>query len=104
MMLYEEAQFNLTDAVSQNIPAFKNVKVWGADGALEVPVRPMTVQDLLRQTAGLSFGGYAEFHSPVDKLYDEADLFNPDITNTEITEHIASLPPHLPLNGLRGDY
>ena len=104
MMLYEEALFNLTDAVSQYIPAFKNVKVWGADGALEVPVRPMTVQDLLRQTAGLSFGGYAEFHSPVDKLYDEADLFNPDITNAELTERIASLPPHLPLNGLRGDY
>ncbi|MGB3700425.1 MAG: serine hydrolase domain-containing protein [Anaerolineales bacterium] len=92
MMLYEEALFNLTDAVSQYIPAFKNVKVWGADGALEVPVRPMTVQDLLRQTAGLSYGGFTESQSPVDKLYDEADLFNPDITNAELTERIASLP------------
>jgi CubicO group peptidase (beta-lactamase class C family) len=92
MMLYEEALFNLTDQVSQYIPAFQDVKVWSADGALEAPVRPMTVQDLLRHTAGLSYGGYAESQSPVDKLYDEADLFNPKITNTEQTERIASLP------------
>ncbi len=92
MMLYEESLFNLTDAVSQYIPAFKKAKVWGADGTLEAPVRPMTIQDLLRQTAGLSYGGHAESQSPVDKLYDEADLFNPNITNAELTERIANLP------------
>ena len=92
MMLYEEALFNLTDTVSQYIPAFKDVKVWGASGSLETPTRPVTVQDLLRHTAGLSYGGYEESQSPVDKLYDEADLFNPKITNTELTERIARLP------------
>jgi CubicO group peptidase (beta-lactamase class C family) len=92
MMLYEESLFNLTDVVSEYITGFKNAKVWGADGALESPVRPMTVQDLLRHTAGLSYGGYAESQSPVDKLYDEADLFNPNITNAELTERISSLP------------
>ncbi len=92
MMLYEEALFNLTDAVSQYIPAFKDAKVCGADGALESPIRLMTVQDLLRHTAGLSYGGCAESQSPVDKLYDEADLFNPKITNAELTERIANLP------------
>jgi len=51
MMLYEEGLFNLIDAVSQYIPAFKDVKVWGEDGAMESPIRPMTVQDLLRHTA-----------------------------------------------------
>ena len=92
MMLYEEARFNLTDQVSQYIPAFQDIKVWSADGAQEDPLRPITVQDLLRHTAGLSYGGYAESQSPVDKLYDEADLFNPKITNTELTERITSLP------------
>ena len=92
MMLYEESLFNLTDAVSQYITAFKNAKVWGADGALEAPVRTITIQDLLRHSAGLSYGGYTESHSPVDKLYDEADLFNPNITNAELTERIANLP------------
>ncbi len=92
MILYEEALFNLTDAVSQYIPAFKNAKVWGADGALEAPARPMTVQDLLRQTAGMSYGGFTGSQSPVDKLYDEADLFNPNLTNAELSERIANLP------------
>jgi len=92
MMLYEESLFNLTDPVSQYISAFKNAKVLDADGGLEAPVRPMTVQDLLRHTAGLSYGGYAESQSPVDKLYDEADLFNPNLTNAKLTERIANLP------------
>jgi CubicO group peptidase (beta-lactamase class C family) len=69
MMLYEESLFNLTNPVSQFIPAFRDIKVLGADGALEPPVRPMTVQDLLRHTAGLSYGGYDESASSVDKLY-----------------------------------
>ena len=69
MMLYEESLFNLTNPVSQFIPAFRDIKVLGADGALEPPVRPMTVQDLLRHTAGLSYGGYDESASSVDRLY-----------------------------------
>lgn len=92
MMLYEEALFNLTDEVSRYIPAFKDVKVWGARGALESPVQPMTVQDLLRHTAGMSYGGFEESLSPVDKLYDEADLFNSKITNQEFTDRLTSLP------------
>jgi CubicO group peptidase (beta-lactamase class C family) len=92
MMLYEEALFNLTDPVSQYIPAFNDVKVMRPDGELENPKRPMTVQDLLRHTAGLSYGGHIESNSPVDKLYDEAELFNPQITNTEFTARVADLP------------
>jgi CubicO group peptidase (beta-lactamase class C family) len=92
MMLYEEIRFNLTDEVSQYIPAFKNLKVLGMDGTLESPTRPMTIQDLLRHTAGLSYGGYPESQSPVDKLYDEADLFDQKISNEEFVGRINSLP------------
>jgi len=92
MMLYEEALFNLTDEISQYIPAFRDVKVWGAGGKLDIPNRPITIQDLLRHTAGLSYGEYAQTQSPVDKLYDEADLFNLDLTNEEVVSRIANLP------------
>jgi len=92
MMLFEEALFNLTDPVSQYIPAFKDLSVYAANGELEVPIRPITVQDLLRHTAGLSYGEYSVSNSPVDKLYDEADLFNPKITSTEFTRRVAELP------------
>lgn len=92
MMLYEEALFNLTDTVNQYIPEFTHTKVWGAEDKLEDPCRPITVQDLLLHTAGLSYGGHLESHSYVDKLYDEADLFNPDVSNRELIERIADLP------------
>jgi CubicO group peptidase (beta-lactamase class C family) len=92
MMLYEESLFNLTDAVSKYIPSFKDVKVWGANGVLENPIRPITIQDLLRHTAGLSYGGYAESQSPVDKLYDEAGIFTNKISNAEAVTRLASLP------------
>ena len=65
-----------------------NAKVWGMSGTLEAPIRPMMVQDLLRHTAGLSYRGYAESQSPVDKLYDEADLFNTKITNAELIDRV----------------
>ncbi len=92
MMLYEETRFNLTDPVSDYIPAFKDVKVWVGEGELVPPGRSITIQDLLRHTAGLSYGGYKESQSPVDKFYDEADLFNPKITNTEVVDRISSIP------------
>ena len=92
MMLYEESLFNLRDEVSQYIPAFKNVKVLNADGRLETPLHPITIQDLLRHTAGLSYGGYAETKLPVDKFYDEADLLTNKITNEEFVKRITSLP------------
>lgn len=92
MMLYEESPFNLTDRVGEYIPAFKNVRVWGPNGVLETPLRPITIQDLLRHTAGLSYGDYAVSQSPVDKLYDESDLFNRNITVEEMTARIAGLP------------
>jgi len=92
MMLYEELLFNLTDEVSQYIPEFKNMKVMSADGKLEAPLHPMTIQDLLRHTAGLSYGGYAETQSPVDKLYDESGIFTNKITNEEAVKRLAQLP------------
>ena len=92
MMLYEEPLFNLRDEVSQYIPAFKDVKVLGADGKLETSLRPMTIQDLLCHTAGLSYGGYAETKLPVDKFYDEAKLLTNKITNEEFVKRITSLP------------
>lgn len=92
MMLWEKSLFNLTDPVSWYIPMLADVKVWGSGGVLEDPLRPMTIQDLLRHTAGLSYGGYDDSGSEVDKLYDEADLFNKQISNEEFTARVASLP------------
>lgn len=92
MILYEDSLFNLTDLISDYIPAFTGVKVFGRNGELVEPLKPITIQDLLRHTAGLSYGGFEKSRSAVDQLYDDADLFNKSLTNQEITERIASLP------------
>ncbi len=92
MMLYEESRFSLGDPISQFIPAFEDVKVMTDDGDLVEPIRPISIQDLLRHTAGLSYGEYETSRAPVDKLYDEADLFNRNLSNQEMTARLASLP------------
>jgi CubicO group peptidase (beta-lactamase class C family) len=92
MMLFEESLFNLTDPLSNFIPAFNNVKVLGVDGSLEDPLRPITVHDILCHTAGLSYGGYDESLASVDKLYDEADLSSNRLSNSEFADRVANLP------------
>jgi CubicO group peptidase (beta-lactamase class C family) len=98
MMLVEDGKLALTDPVSKYIPAFAGVKVGvekrGDDGkvtlALESLARPITIEDLLRHTSGLTYGfhGYGIVHG----LYAEADLFNADLGNAEFVERIAGLP------------
>jgi CubicO group peptidase (beta-lactamase class C family) len=92
MMLYEEGLVRLADPVSRFIPDFKKVKVWVNEGELADLTREITVYDLLTHTAGLSYGDYEETHTPVDKLYDQADVFNTDMTLQEMVQRIAGLP------------
>jgi CubicO group peptidase (beta-lactamase class C family) len=98
MMLVEDGRLKLDDPVSRYIPAFADIKVGvekpGDDGkpapALEPLDRPITIEDLLRHTSGLTYGFYGD--NAVRKLYAQADLFNGDLTNAELAERIAKLP------------
>jgi CubicO group peptidase (beta-lactamase class C family) len=96
MMLVEEGRLSLGDPVSKYIPAFADVKV-GVEKPDEQPAlvlepvnRPITIEDLLRHTAGLTYGFYGD--NAVRKLYAQADLFNGDLDNAEFAERIARLP------------
>ena len=98
MMLVEDGKLRLDDAVSKYIPAFADAKVGvekpGENGrpalALEPLNRPITIEDLLRHTSGLTYGFYGD--SEVRRLYAQADLFNSDMSNAEFVERIAKLP------------
>jgi CubicO group peptidase (beta-lactamase class C family) len=98
MMLVEDGKLALDDPVSKYIPAFAGVKVGvenrSDDGkvtlALEPLNRPITIEDLLRHTSGLTYGFYG--YGIVHELYAEADLFNADLGNAEFVERIARLP------------
>ncbi len=98
MMLVEDGKLKLDDPVSKYIPAFAETKVGvekrGDDGRLTLvrkPLsRPITIEDLLRHTSGLTYGFNGG--NLVRKLYAEADLFSSDLTNAEFAELIAALP------------
>jgi CubicO group peptidase (beta-lactamase class C family) len=63
LMLMEEGRIALDDPVTRFIPQFADLKVRGG----HAPTRAMTVLDLLRHTAGFTYG----FHNrtPVDAAY-----------------------------------
>src|SRR4029434_4159073 len=80
------------------LPAFKDVKVW-TDGGEVAAQRPMTVQDLLRHTAGLPYGELTQNAAVKDALA-KAGLFKPgviefdarDMTGAEQIERLAKIP------------
>jgi CubicO group peptidase (beta-lactamase class C family) len=71
LTFYEEGKLPLNAPISNWLPQFKEMKVGkvDADGNLTtVPAKnPITVQDLMRHTNGLTYG--ARGNSPVHKLY-----------------------------------
>jgi CubicO group peptidase (beta-lactamase class C family) len=98
MMLVEDGKLALDDPVSKYIPDFADVKV-GVERpdesgkpalALEPLKRPITIEDLLRHTSGLTYGFYGD--GAVRKLYADADLFNSDVDNAEFVKRVAALP------------
>jgi CubicO group peptidase (beta-lactamase class C family) len=104
MMLWEEGQFLLNDALAKYLPEFGRMKVAvPRDGNIElVPAaRDITIQDLLRHTSGLTY----EFRgtAPVQKMYMEAKVYRRNQTNADQAATLAQLPlMHQP--GARWEY
>jgi CubicO group peptidase (beta-lactamase class C family) len=98
MLLVDDGRLSLDDPVARYIPAFADLKVGvetrddKAAPALQLePLhRPITIEDLLRHTSGLTYGFYGD--SAVRKLYAGAGLFEGDFDNAQFAERIARLP------------
>jgi CubicO group peptidase (beta-lactamase class C family) len=93
MALLEEGHFLLTDPIAKYIPEFADQKV-GVDnnGKLDLvpPVRPITIQDLLRHTSGITYDHTGD--GLVQQLYKQSRLRSRKITNAEHAALVASLP------------
>jgi CubicO group peptidase (beta-lactamase class C family) len=98
MMLVEDGKLSLDDPVAKYIPEFADLKV-GVERpdqsgkpvlGLEPLNRPITIEDLLRHTSGLTYGFYGD--SAVRKLYANSDLFDGDFDNAQFAARIAKLP------------
>ncbi|WP_083519278.1 serine hydrolase domain-containing protein [Bradyrhizobium jicamae] len=99
MMLIDAGKLSLTDPAAKFVPAFADVKVGvasvAADGMtpflkLVPPDRPVTIEDLLRHTSGITYdyiGGKL-----IDKAYKDSGLFDGKFDNKRFAERIARLP------------
>jgi CubicO group peptidase (beta-lactamase class C family) len=90
MMLWEDGRLLLGDPIARFIPAFAEPKVMTARGELVAAERPITVQDLLRHTSGLTY----EFrgNGPVQRAYMDAKIFRRNQTNADQAATLAGLP------------
>ena len=91
MMLVERGRLLLSDPVSKFIPGFSKLTVdAGPEAAAQPARRGPTVQDLLRHTAGLTYGFTGD--SPLQRRYREALGSGRSLSNEAFAQRIAELP------------
>ena len=97
MMLVDRGRIKLDDPVAKYIPSFAGMKV-GVERKDEsgkvvldlVPLRrPVTIEDLLLHTSGITYGFYGP-RGPVKAAYD--GIYLGDFDNAEFAERIAKVP------------
>ena len=98
MMLYEEGKFQLNDPVAKYLPEFARMQVaieekdpqTGKSVMKTVPARrQITVRDLLRHTAGLSYGVFGD--TLVDREYRKAKILG-QLNLAEFVTQLAAIP------------
>jgi CubicO group peptidase (beta-lactamase class C family) len=97
MILVEEGKLSLADKVSKYIPAFADTKVAvevkNPDGTVEMrlepQIRPMTVQDLMRHTSGLTYG--VAGLNKVKQSYVDMKVMDASQTNEQMAEKLSKL-------------
>jgi CubicO group peptidase (beta-lactamase class C family) len=93
MMLLEEGHFLLDDPLAKFIPEFADQKVGVENnGKLELaPLqRPITIQDLLRHTSGITYEHTG--NGLVQQLYQQSRVRSRKISNAEHAALVASMP------------
>jgi CubicO group peptidase (beta-lactamase class C family) len=98
MMQVEEGRYHISDPLSRFVPSFAKVQVGvekpaaeaGGKPTLELvpPRRPISIQDLMRHTSGITYGFFGV--GAVKALY--GDVMAGDFDNAEFAERIAKLP------------
>ena len=97
MTLVEDGRVQLTDPVSKFLPVFKDMKVATASGEVAVD-RQMTIQDILRHTAGLPYGEITKNEKVKEALIQagivkkDKEFDSRDMTGEEQVARLAKVP------------
>lgn len=94
MQLWEEGRFGLDDPLYWHLPEYRDLKVATAiagDGnpVLRDPSRPPTIRDILRHTAGFTYGGSEE---PADRVWAQLEPLAAQNTLAEFSARMAKVP------------
>jgi CubicO group peptidase (beta-lactamase class C family) len=93
MQLVEDGHLLLNDPLAKYIPEFAETRVGvERNGALELalPLRPITIQDLLRHTSGIAYE--ITGNGMVQRMYQKSKLRDRSISNAEHATLVAALP------------
>ena len=100
MMLAEEGKLDIGAPVANYLPEFKELQVRvdqvdpassKKEAVMRPPLRPMTVQDLLRHTAGLVYPPPLG-NGPVADAYRDANVLDRNTTLAEMVTKISKIP------------
>jgi CubicO group peptidase (beta-lactamase class C family) len=96
LTLYERGRIMIDDPLEKYLPAFANMKVATLDASGEhivgaVPAEhKITIQDLMRHTSGLVYGGRG--HTAVHKVLPRGSASLAHMTGDEVAEKLSSVP------------
>jgi len=95
MMLWEEGKYKLDDPVSKYLPSFRKQRVFAgaAEGEKIKTVkleREATILDLMRHTAGLTYGVFGD--TPIDRSYRASAMFDPKNDLKAVVKELGKQP------------
>lgn len=91
MQLWERGKFGLDDPLARHLPEFANLQVYdeAEPDKLRPPVRPVTIRDVMRHTAGFSYGGA---NHPTDAAWNELEPLSLDHTLEQFAAALSQVP------------
>ena len=89
LMLHEEGKLGLDDPLSKFFPSLKNLKVYTKNGLVGLKGEP-TVSDLMRHTAGLTYGRTKI--PAIDQAYKKAKMLDREVSLKPMISATSSVP------------
>jgi CubicO group peptidase (beta-lactamase class C family) len=89
MQLWEQGKFGLDDPLARYLPEFADMKVIDGQGGVRPAARPILIRDILRHTAGFSYGMR---DTAADAAFKAADPLNLKNDLAEFSRRLATVP------------